>query len=60
MMKMYWYRFTATITKLQCKQRGQPLLLGKELERYKREYIAELRKTGGIVKAEIVSSAARG
>ena len=35
-------------------------MLGEELDRYTREYIAELRRNGGIINTEIVSSAAMG
>jgi hypothetical protein len=50
----------APIEKLQQKRRGRPLLLGEELDGHVREYIAELRRNGGIINAEIVSSAATG
>ena len=48
------------ILKLDAKHRGRPLLLGEELDKYVREYIAELRRNGGVINAEIVSSAAKG
>ena len=50
----------ALIGQLEQKRRGRPLLLGEQLDRYTREYIAELRRNGGIINAQIVSSAALG
>lgn len=50
----------ANITRLEQKRRERPLLLGEELDRYTREYIAELRRNGGIINTENVSSAAMG
>ena len=51
---------TSPIVKLENKRQGRPLLLGEELDRYTREYISELRRKGGIVNSDIVSSAAIG
>lgn len=41
-------------------KRGRPLLLGEELDQYTRQYIAELRRLGGVINTEIVSAAAMG
>jgi hypothetical protein len=47
-----------TVLKLENKKRGQPLLLGEELDQYTRQHVAELRRHGGVINAEIVSAAA--
>jgi hypothetical protein len=51
---------TSAITALNCKRQGRPMLIGEELDSYTRDYIRELRRNGGIVNADIVSSAAIG
>ena len=50
----------ALIGQLEQKLRGRLLSLGEQLDRYTREYIAELRRNDGIINAQIVSSAALG
>ena len=49
-----------TVSKLEDKKRGRPLLLGEELHQYTHLYVAELRGHGGVINTEIVSAAAIG
>ena len=47
-----------TVSKLEDKKGGRPLLLGDEFDQYTRLYVAELRRHGGVINMEIVSAAA--
>ena len=51
---------TGPLSRLESKRKGRPLILGEDLDRYTREYIAQLRKNGAVINTDIVSAAAIG
>ena len=53
-------QLTVPITKLEYKRRGRPSLMPEDVDTFIKEYIEELRRRGGVINSEIVSSAAKG
>lgn len=49
-----------TITEIESKKRGKPLLLGEELDSQVKAYLIKLRDKGGVINSAIVKAAAIG